>query len=100
MKIHIDYTKRGENHSDFNADSIIQEAIFRIKGTNQEIEIKTTNECVLIAAQVALKKKDILISEIYFYYEGCLLEHNKNGDFKYYPDGFMDIRTNLLMQLI
>lgn len=100
MKLHINYTKDGNKHSDFDAVAIIEEAIRRIKGTTQEIEIKTTNQCVVNAARVALKKKDVLVEEISFYYEGALLANDRNGEFKDYPNGFLDANTNLLMQLI
>lgn len=100
MKLHITYSQTGENHSDFEAENIIKRGIDRIKGTDQELEIATTNANVVHAARVALKEKVINKDEIMFWYESQPLEHDYKGDFKDYPGQFLNITSDLLMKLI
>lgn len=100
MKLHINYTKDGEKHSDFEAEDIVNAALARIINTDQEVEILTTNANVVYAARVLTKEKTLAKHEVVFYFEGEVVPHDVNGEFKEYPKGFLDISTNLLFRLI
>lgn len=100
MKLHITYAKRGNHHSDFDAERIVMDGIERIKGTAQELEIVTTNANVVHAARVALKEGKINTDEIFFYFENTQLHHDHKGGFKEHPEDFLEIGINLLLRLL
>lgn len=100
MKLHVNYTVDGFNHSDFEALEIVKGLVEEARAQNSEIHLKTTNANVVYAARVLLKEGFISKNEVAFLYNHLELNHDSNGEFENYPDGFLDISTKLLMRLI
>lgn len=106
MRLHIIFDKNGDKVGDLDSMDYAIDKVSRIKDTDQELQVSVANELVIHCFRVLVKEGKIDKNDILFYNLSTdpnltnPIRIDRIGALEFYPEGFLEEYTNILMRLI
>ena len=105
-KLHIVLDRNGDKVGDLDSCEYAEKALYRVKGTPQELQLNIANALVLHAFRAMVKEGKIPHKNILLYNspEDLKLDRHiridKNGTLESYPSGMLNTYGDILMKLL
>ncbi len=106
MKLHVVFDKNGEKVGDCDAYDFAISKVDRIKGTEQEMEIRIANHIVILAFRLLVKEGKIDHKDILFYdkttdpYLELSVDVNEDGKSRSRLEGDSNTYSDILTKLL